>query len=188
MVPNDGDRFISSAISEGSIIVCDKLVSNLVRLSLRQSASAAFSSPVLSERSAVKLIATFPELLSVFLAAGNYSPDKLREAIREEMSEEQIAIVIESVTRYLEDNIPKISENSVEISKYINFIQTIFDSKFINWYVKPSSNVNNLMNKLFSIISKIKVNLINLSKNSKLDLKNHKKFNENYLYYHNVSI
>jgi hypothetical protein len=87
----------------------------------------------------MQLVSNFENMLGIFLESNNYSADRLRQTIREDVSDEALVRIVTNCTMYLEEALPVVTEKRDEISRYIKFVSIVVDSKFVTWYVKSGS-------------------------------------------------
>lgn len=134
------------------------IVDGILRLSLQESALAVIQTVELSEREAVRILGKFDDLLEIFLASSNYSPERLRLAIREESTDEQLAKWIDRSIAVLDECVP--TGDQARISRYIRFLSLIIDAKFMNWYVKCGT-MGIPIAKLTAVINRYRRSLFN---------------------------
>ena len=143
-VPSKGDHILATAISEGEIRPTSDVVGGIIRLKLNQSAQAAITSPHISERESIHILTKFTDLIEPFLLANNYSSDRLRQVIREEIAEEALLSIIDHCTLMLENALSSLLDKRSEMLKYVRFVAILIDSKFVQWYVKSSWDLQRL--------------------------------------------
>ena len=137
--PKSADQSLASSIRSGESLPTELLVSGIIRLSFSESAEAALQSVYISEREAMRLLSTFGDLLGVFLESNNFSADRLRQTLHEDMSDEALARIVTQCTVYLEECLSAVTDKREEVSRYIRFVSIIVDSKYVTWYVKSGA-------------------------------------------------
>lgn len=134
--PRDADVLLASSISESLYIDSDVVTDAILRCQLREACSAAVKSRLWSERNALRLIAKFDGVLDLFLVTNNYSSEKLKVALREELSETEVeSIIIKCVDR-LETLLAEFESKGENIARYVKFVSIVVDSRFVDWFVR----------------------------------------------------
>jgi hypothetical protein len=134
------------------------MVDGIIRLLLRDSAAAALECESLSETDALRIICKFDDLLEPFLVSNNYSSDKLRQAIKEDFTDEELCRLLNRCIAILEEC--NLANDRTRIGRYVRFLSLIVDAKFIGWYVKCGT-IGIPIAKLTAIINRYRRSLFN---------------------------
>ncbi len=133
------------------------LLDSIVTRSLQQSALEVLASSDLTEQQAFKLVSHFDSLLKPFISSSNYGSDKLRAVIRQEANDETLVRMITACVDYLEENCDPSADPEV-VSKYVQFVSLVIDSKFVNWYVR-SGPIAGPLSRLAAIVNRYRQSL-----------------------------
>jgi translation initiation factor 2B subunit (eIF-2B alpha/beta/delta family) len=128
----------------------------IIRADLHGAAHVAIGMVNISEREAVRLVSKYPTLIETYLNTNNYSPNKLRDAVRGSLSDEQVLGLIDACISILEESLESVDNKRDELIQYIRFVSALVDAKFIQWYVKASggSITGTRITRLAAIINK----------------------------------
>lgn len=134
--PKDADASLASSISSGLFLESDLVTDAILRLNLFESSRAAVQCQVWSERNALRLIAKFEGLLEMFLESNTFSIDKLKNAVREDLTDEQVQSLVVQCSTSLESWFSEIDRRREIISRCVRFVSIVIDARFVGWFVK----------------------------------------------------
>ena len=96
-------------------------------------------SAILSEKDSLKLLVKFTDLIDTFLRRDDLSSVKIREAVRETLSDIEALSILDRLILKLEESLESWDQQSESyLVRCIQVTSLIIDGKFINWYVKSS--------------------------------------------------
>ncbi len=136
------------------------MVDSIIQRSLELAANEAIFSFELSEHQAFRLVSSFESLLEPFILSQNYSADKIRAAVRECVDDSVLASIITKCADYLEEAFEKAPEVSDNVTRYVQFVSLIVDSKFLNWYVR-SGTIAGPLSRLAAVVGRYRSALFN---------------------------
>lgn len=108
----------------------------------------------------MRLICKFSDLLHPFLSTSNYSVDKLRSVIRDDCTDQEISVLLQKGTEYLDEALNGIAEKQELVLQYFRFLSIVIDAKFLNWYVK-SGSMGSPLAKLMALVNRYRRALFN---------------------------
>jgi hypothetical protein len=151
--PSDADESLASSIRNGEVRINDIVVDAIVRCSMCLAGEEALKSFEISEVQAFRLISNVEGLVDAFIRYGNYSPDRLRVAIKQEGQDEALVRIINKCVEFLETTSAEWSDKTEDIIKYINFVSLVVDAKFVTWYVR-SGSIGGPLARLTAIVNR----------------------------------
>jgi hypothetical protein len=112
----------------------------IIRSNLVASARVLVTMASVSELDAMKVLSKYPELVSEYLSAENYSADQLRSVFSSDViSEEDTLRVFDHCIVRLEGFLDSL-ESLEEIQRCIQFVSVLCDGKFLKWYLSTSAS------------------------------------------------
>jgi hypothetical protein len=104
-----------------------------------------------SEINALRLIAKFDGIVDLYLASNNYSTERLKQAMKEALSEEALSVIMEKCTDALEGLLADIVVRGDEISRQIEFLSIVIDARFVSWFVS-SGKIATPLSRLLALV------------------------------------
>ena len=115
------------------------MIQCIIDRELDVAAGQAIQTSTLSEKGALKLLVKFNDLIDSFLSRDDFSSVKVREAVRDSLSDLDALAIIDRLIVILEQSLESWDQQSQGyLVRCIRVTSLIIDGKFINWYVKSS--------------------------------------------------
>ena len=124
---------------DGTLSISTDVVQCIVDRDLTQAASVAIQSAIITEKDSLKLLVKFGDLIDTFLRRDDLSSIKIKEAVRETLSDIEALELLDRLILILEQSLESWDHQSqVYLVRCVQVTSMIIDGKFISWYVKSS--------------------------------------------------